>query len=331
MPLAALQHPAGQLQPRPQEAHSTSSRSRPCGLRHPLPRLQTGLPWLPNRPPQNQGPTLPWRQRDKGGPSPLPEARTPWGGGEDVSVGPFTSPLSAPLNPRALEGRDWTLARQSCASTQLHARTQVHSTGTPSSHGSDSKWLGCLVGSTLETKQPSQRRLTCLAPPPGVFQRITWWQTHDDSCLGASRPRSLPLGMQSLLRMCACSCVLCIYTYVALQKQPSLWGSWTLHVRVSPKPLGPPPCCLKGPASLHLLICQHCCFLRRIMGNSRTLLPSPCLQGFPACLFPRAQGYLVPISYPSFNKREKNSKPPPGSVVLPRMCWVLLAGSGRGC
>lgn len=189
-------------------------------------------------------------------------------------MGPFTPPLSAPLNPRALEGRDWTLARQSCASTQLHARTQVHSTGTPSSHGSDSKWLGCLVGSTLETKQPSQRRLTCLAPPPGVFQRITWWQTHDDSCLGASRPRSLPLGMQSLLRMCACSCVLCIYTYVALQKQPSLWGSWTLHVRVSPKPLGPPPCCLKGPASLHLLICQHCCFLRRIMGNSRTLLPS---------------------------------------------------------
>jgi hypothetical protein len=45
------------------------------------------------------------------------------------------------------------------------------------------------------------------------------------------------------------------------------------------------------------------------MGNSRTLLPSSCLQGFPACLFPRAQGYLVPISYSSFNKREKNSKP----------------------
>lgn len=117
MPLAALQHPAGQLQPHPQEAHSNTSRSRPCGLRHPLPRLQTGLPWLLNRPPQNQGPTLPWRQRDKGGPSPLPEARTPWGGGEDVSVGPFTPPLSAPLNPRALEGRDWTLARQSCAGT----------------------------------------------------------------------------------------------------------------------------------------------------------------------------------------------------------------------
>lgn len=145
------------------------------------------------------------------------------------------------------------------------------------------------------------------------------------------RPRSLPLGMQSLLRMCACSCVLRIYMYVALQKQPSLWGSWTLHVRVSPKPLGPPPRCLKGSASLHFLICQHCCFLQRIMGNSRTLLPSSCLQGFPACLFPRAQGYLVPISYSSFNKREKNSKPPPGSVVLPHTSWVLLAVSGRGC
>ena len=64
-----------------------------------------------------------------------------------------------------------------CRHAQLHARMQVHSAGTPSSPGSDSKWLGCLVGSTLETKQPSQRRLTCLAPPPGVFQRITWWQS----------------------------------------------------------------------------------------------------------------------------------------------------------
>lgn len=137
-PLAALRHPAGQLQPRPPEAHSTTSRSRPCGLRHPLPRLQTGLLWPPNRPPQNQGPTLPWRQRDKGGPSPLPEARAPWGGGEDVSVGPFTLPLSAPTHPRALEGRDWTLARQSCAS--MHSCTHASSQRRhPSSHGFDSK------------------------------------------------------------------------------------------------------------------------------------------------------------------------------------------------
>lgn len=125
LPLAALQHPAGQLQPRLQEAHSTTNRSRPCGLRHPLPQLQTGLLWPPNRPPQNQGPTLPWRQRDKGGPSPLPEARAPWGGGEDVSVGPFTPPLSAPTYPRALEGRDWTLVRQSCAS--MHSCTHASS------------------------------------------------------------------------------------------------------------------------------------------------------------------------------------------------------------
>lgn len=47
------------------------------------------------------------------------------GWGEDVSVGPFTPPLSAPLCPGALEGRDWTLARQGyvlCQHAQLHAR-----------------------------------------------------------------------------------------------------------------------------------------------------------------------------------------------------------------
>lgn len=89
LPLAALWHPAGQLQPHPLGALSTTSRSHPCGLQHPLLRLQTGLPWPLNKLLQNPGLTLPWRQRDKGGPSPLPEARTPWGGGEDVSMGPL--------------------------------------------------------------------------------------------------------------------------------------------------------------------------------------------------------------------------------------------------
>lgn len=113
-PRAALQHPAGQLQPHPPEAHSTTSHSHPCGLRHPLPRLQTGHPWPPNRLPQNPGPTLLWRQRDKGGPSPLPEARTPWGGGEDVSVGPL-DPFSvcAPV-PQSPGGGDGTLPRRVC-------------------------------------------------------------------------------------------------------------------------------------------------------------------------------------------------------------------------
>lgn len=126
-PLAASRHPAGRLQPRPREAHSTTSRSRPCGLRHPLPRLQTGHPWPPNRLPQNPGPTLPWRQRDKGGPSPLPEARTPWGGGEDVSVGPLTPSLSAAPCPRALEGRDWTLAGRGASRASMHSCSHASS------------------------------------------------------------------------------------------------------------------------------------------------------------------------------------------------------------
>lgn len=152
-PLAALWHPAGQLQPHPLGAHSTTSHSRPCGLQHPLLQLQTGHPWPLNKLLQNLGLTLPWRQRDKGGPSPLPG---PCGAGERMSPwAPFT-PLSTPLCPG---GERWTLARQGyilCQHAQLHAckfMEQRHAA--PSSHGFGSEWLGCLVSSTLETKQPS--------------------------------------------------------------------------------------------------------------------------------------------------------------------------------
>lgn len=150
----------------------------------------------------------------------------------------------------------------------------------------------------METKQLSNEDLPAWPHHLECFRESLGGRHVTDSCLGASRPRSLPLGMQSLLRMCTCSCVFCIYMYVALRKQPSVWGSWASHVRVSPEPRGPPPRRLKGPASLHLLICQHCCFLQRIMGSSRTLLPSPCLQGFPACLFPRARGTWSPFPTP---------------------------------
>lgn len=114
------------------------------------------------------------------------------------------------------------------------ARTQVHSTGTPSSHGSDSKWLGCPVGSTWRPSSHPNEDLPAWPHHLECFSESLGGRDMADSCLGVSRPRSLPLGMQSLLHMCACSCVLRIYMYVALQKQPSLWGSWTLHVRVSP-------------------------------------------------------------------------------------------------
>lgn len=106
LPLAALWHPAGQLQPHPLGALSTTSRSHPCGLQHPLLRLQTGLPWPLNKLLQNPGLTLPWRQRDKGGPSPS-RRPGPRGAGERMSPwAPFTLPLSEPLRPGALEGRD---------------------------------------------------------------------------------------------------------------------------------------------------------------------------------------------------------------------------------
>lgn len=138
VPPAALQRPAGQWWLHPQGDHNTISHSsRPCGLRHPLPRRQTGHPWPPNKLPQNQGPTLPWRLRDKGGPSPLPEARTPWGGGEDISTGPFT----LCLHPHSLE--PWRgETGPPVPAHRLPASMQKCRHAAPSLHGFGSDLLG---------------------------------------------------------------------------------------------------------------------------------------------------------------------------------------------
>lgn len=80
------------------------------------------------------------------------------------------------------------------------------------------------------------------------------------------------------------------------KKQPSSWGSWTLHVRVSPKPCArhPSP---QGPASSHYpLVSLHCCSLQeKVYGklqDSSFSSPVPACWG---CLhtFPSAQGYLI--------------------------------------
>lgn len=217
-PPAASRPRAGQLRPRPQGGHSTTSRSsRPCGLRHLPPQRQTGHPWPPSRPLQNQGPTLPWRPRDKGGPSPLPEARTLWGGGEDVSVGPLHPPLSAPPVPWSPGGERLDPG----ASTQAaRAQTWTRRHGAPTLHGFGSELSWCWWTELQRTSSLPQRTCSACPSPGGCGEspqqrRLGWllpW-----SSLGASRPRSPPLGMQSLLRMCVCSCV-CIYMYVALQE-----------------------------------------------------------------------------------------------------------------
>uniref|UniRef100_A0A671FSG5 UBA-like domain-containing protein n=1 Tax=Rhinolophus ferrumequinum TaxID=59479 RepID=A0A671FSG5_RHIFE len=140
-------------------------QQRPCGLRHPLHRRQTGHPWPPNRLPQNQGPTLPWRPRDKGGPSPLPEARTPWGGGEDVSVGPFTLLC---LHPHSLD--PWRgETGPSCQHTGcLRAHTQKRRRGTRLAWVWFSHWV--LVDRTSETKQSAPED----SPHPSGLRRLGW-------------------------------------------------------------------------------------------------------------------------------------------------------------
>lgn len=299
-PPAVLQRPAGPWWPRPQVGHSITSRSsRPCGLQHPLHRRQTGHPWRPNRLPQNQGPTLPWRLRDKGGPSPLPEARTPWGGGEDISVGPFTLLC---LHPHSLE--PWR--GETGPSCQHTGGLRVHR-----SAGAAPACMGLVQSSGCwwtELQSPSSLPQRTHPTPGGCGDPA-------GSCLGApgaGRSRSPPLGMQSLLRMCACSCV-CVFIRVSLfKKQPSLWGSWILHVRVnppvpcppplSPRPSLPPP--LSSPPQQPALLFPA---EKRIVGNSRTLPTHPPAPACWGCLHasPRAPGYPIPISFPPFNKGEE--------------------------
>lgn len=166
------------------------------------------------------------------------------------------------------------------------------------------------------------------------------------SCLGApgaGRSRSPPLGMQSLLRMCACSCV-CVFIRVSLfKKQPSLWGSWILHVRVNPpqslahRPSphslpfphsSPPP---SSAASLAVPCREKDC--GKLQDSSHPS-PSSCLLGLSACL-PQSPG--VPHTHflsPFQQRRRKSSKPPPGSVVLPRILsfaasWLRVGGGCR--
>lgn len=163
-----------------------------------------------------------------------------------------------------------------------------------------------LVDRTSETKQSFPEDSTHLRR----LRRLAWLLP--ETCaptvelLGAGRPRSPPSGMQSLLRMCACGCV-CVFIRMLLKKQPSLWGSWTLHVRVSPESLArcPPPRALYSPPT------QQPAFLfpaeKRIVGNSRTLPTHPPVPACWDCLhaLPRARGYPIPISFPPFNKGEE--------------------------
>lgn len=214
-------------------------------------------------------------------------------------VGERTSPR-APFTLLCLHPIPWSPGRESQdprASTQaVGAHTEAQARGTQLA------WIWfrvvwVLVDRTSETKQPSPED----SPHPRGLRRLGWllpWSSE------ASRPRSPPLGMQSLLRMCACSCV-CVFIRMSLfKKQSSLWGSWTLHVRVSPPIPSPATPLPRAHPSPPLLSSQPCCSLQR-----KELWETPGLPTYPpapacwGCLHasPRAQGYPTPISFPPFN------------------------------
>lgn len=191
-----------------------------------------------------------------------------------------------------------------------------------------------LVDRTSETKQsfpedsPTSGGCGHL---PLSYRRLAWllpW-----SSLGAGRPRSPPSGMQSLLRMCACGCV-CVFIRMLLKKQPSLWGSWTLHVRVSPESLA----CCPLPRALFSPPTQQPAFLfpaeKRIVGNSRTLPTHPPVPACWDCLhaLPRARGTPYPFPFPLLTKEKKEFQTTTrlcGLASYPKLCCQLALCGGR--
>lgn len=321
-PPAASRPRPGRLRPRPQGGHSTTSRSScPCGLQHLPPQRQTGHPWPPSSPLQNQGPTLPWRPRDKGGPSPLPEARTLWGGERMSLWAPFTLLCLHPRTPEPWRGETGPWCQHTgCPRTDMDAQAR-------STHVA---WIWfrvvlVLVDRTSENKQPSPEDLLALPHPRGLWRIATaaeTWLAPASELFGGQQAQSPTLGnAEPSPHVCvAVSVFICMSLS---KKQPSLGGSWTLHVRVSPQapcppPRSPGPCLsLPPPCQPALLFPAE----KRIVGNSRTL---PTHSPVPACwgclhASPRARGYLTPFQFPLLTKEKKEFKPPPGSVVLPHI------------
>ncbi|KAF6271570.1 hypothetical protein mRhiFer1_009666 [Rhinolophus ferrumequinum] len=145
--------------------------------------------------------------------------------------------------------------------------------------------------------------------------------------------------MQSLLRMCACSCV-CVFIRVSLfKKQPSLWGSWILHVRVNPPVPCPPPLSPRpslAHPSLPPLSSQPCCSLQRKgLWETPGLFP-PIPQLLPAgavCMPPpEPRGTPYPFPFPLSTKEKKEFQTTTrlcGLALYPKLCCQLARCRGR--
>lgn len=223
--------------------------------------------------------------------------------------------------PGALEGRD---------------RTPCEHTGCPQVHRSAGTWHpACmdLVQSHLGAGGQNFRDQAAfprgLTPPQEAVETCP---APALELLGAGRPRSPPLGMQSLLRMYACGCV-CVFIRMSLfKKQPSLWGSWTLHVRVSPLPASPFPRALPSP---HPLSSQPCCSLQpKGLWETLGLFP-PIPQRLPAgtacmpSLEPEGTPYPFPFPLLTKEKKVPNHHQALWSCLYPKLC-CQLAQEGDG-
>ena len=122
------------------------------------------------------------------------------------------------------------------------------------------------------------------------------------------------------------------------KKQPSLWGSWTLHVRVSPLPIIPLPRVLPSP---HPISSQLCCSLQRKgLWETPGLFP-PIPQFLPAgtaCMpSPEPRGTPYPFPFPLLTKEKKEFQTSTrlcGLALYPQLCCqlapcVCVEGGGR--
>ena len=157
--------------------------------------------------------------------SPPPSRRPgPRGAGERTSLrAPFTLCLH-PFSPEPWKGETGPSSQPTGCP---HACPAAQACGAPL------PWIWfrvtwVLMDRSSENKQPSPEDSPALPRRPRGQRSIATPETGLALALelpGAGGPRSPPSGTQSLLRMCACSCV-CVFIRMSLfEKQPSLWGS----------------------------------------------------------------------------------------------------------
>lgn len=323
------------LTPRGRTAPPAAAAAAPVDSGPPFPSVRLAAPGPPAGRLGTQGPPRHGGREIREAPPPS-RRPGPRGAGERTSLrAPFTLLCLHPFSPEPWRGETGHLSQPTgCPNTCPAAQV----------FGAPLPWIRfpvtwALVDRSSENKQPYPEDSPALPHWPRGQRSIATPETGPTPALELPRaggPRSPPLGTQSLFRMCACSCV-CVFIRMSLfQKQPSLWGSWTLHVRVSPPrpPLLPP-----GPCASPLLPGQPALLFpaeKRIVGNSRTLPTHPPVPACWGCLHasPEPGGTPSPVPFPLLTKEKKEFQTTTrlcGRASYPKLCCQLAPRGGGGC